>query len=285
MSITAVITTYNRSDVLPRAINSVLQQTLPADEVIIVDDGSSDDTQRVLEPYKNYARLIHQKNAGISHTRNTAIKLASSDWIAFLDDDDEWLPDKLEKQHALIQQFPDYRLCHGEEIWIRNGKRVNAMHKHKKQGGWIYPQCLPLCVISPSAVMIHREIFDTIGLFDNTLPACEDYDLWLRICAQFPVLFVEEPVIKKYGGHSDQLSRKYWGMDRFRIQAMENILQAQRLSDENQKLTLEMLITKISIFIKGSRKRNKQDEADHYQQKLDLHQAALNELQAQGIAC
>ena len=112
------------------------------------------------------------------------------------------------------------------------------MHKHAKAGGWIYTHCLPLCAISPSAVLIHRSIFDCVGLFNEQLPACEDYDLWLRICARFPVHFIPEPLIIKYGGHDDQLSRRYWGMDRFRIQALEDILASGVLTEEHRQATL-----------------------------------------------
>ncbi len=101
------------------------------------------------------------------------------------------------------------RVCHTDEIWIRNGRRVNARKKHGKKGGWIFQHCLPLCAMSPSSIMIHRDVFTALGGFDERLPACEDYDLWLRITARYPVLFTRQPLIEKYGGHDDQLSRKY----------------------------------------------------------------------------
>jgi len=274
-SITAVITTHNRVDLLPRALDSVLQQTRPADEIIIVDDGSTDATAAWLEQLDSHITIISQQQQGISAARNSAIRAASGQWLAFLDDDDSWLPDKLERQMQALADEPQYRLCHGEEIWMRNGRRVNAMDKHRKQGGHIYPQCLPLCVISPSAVMIHHSIFKDIGMFDESLPACEDYDLWLRICSQEPVLFIDSPIITKYGGHEDQLSRKYWGMDRFRIVALEKILEDPALSSEYRNLTLDMLVKKITIYIKGALKRNKHDEIIDYTQRLQSYQAQL----------
>ena len=148
-------------------------------------------------------KVIQQQQCGVSAARNRGILAASGDWIALLDSDDEWLPEKLAQQSRHIAEQPGYRLCHCDELWIRNGKRINPANKHRKKGGWIYEHCLPLCAISPSASILHRSVFDTIGLFDEQLPACEDYDYWLRLCAGEPVLFVEQPLLNKYGGHDD----------------------------------------------------------------------------------
>jgi len=276
-SITAVITTHNRVTLLPRALDSVLQQTQAVDEIIIVNDGSTDGTPAWLEQLDSNITVITQAQQGISAARNSAIRAARGEWLAFLDDDDSWLPDKLERQIQALTNNPEHRLCHGEEIWIRNGTRVNAMNKHQKHGGWIYPLCLPICVISPSAAMIHRSLFEDIGLFDEDLPACEDYDLWLRICSQEPVAFIDKPLITKYGGHEDQLSGKYWGMDRFRIVALEKILQGHTLSLEDRQLTLQTLARKITIYLKGARKRDKHAEVIDYQQRLQRYQAQLAE--------
>ncbi len=224
MNISVIIPTWNRASRLASALQSVFAQRLPPAEVIVVDDGSTDDTHRLVHSQFPQIHYIYQQHNGVSSARNTGIKAATGDWIALLDSDDRWLPEKLELQSESIRARPEYKICHCDEIWIRNGKRVNPMKKHAKRGGNIFRHCLPLCVISPSAVMIQRDLLTEIGLFDERLPACEDYDLWLRISALHPVLYVDKPLIIKDGGHSDQLSRHYWGMDRFRIQALEKIL-------------------------------------------------------------
>ncbi|MBC8455855.1 glycosyltransferase family 2 protein, partial [bacterium] len=139
---------------------------------------------------------------------------------------------------------------------------------HQKFGGHIFQKCLPLCVISPSAVLIHQSIFDDVGLFDESLPACEDYDLWLRVCSKYPVLFLEQKLIRKYGGHSDQLSGKFWGMDRFRIYALEKIIRSEKLSENDQAMAIETLIQKMQIYLAGAKKRNKIDEIKRYEKKL-----------------
>lgn len=254
-TISVIIPTYNRVHTLSRALDSVLAQTHPADEVIVIDDGSTDCTVELIQNSYPDVKLIQQQNSGVSAARNSGIRASHSDWVALLDSDDEWLPNKLNKQLALVSQQPEYKIIHSDEIWIRNGVRVNQMKKHTKKGGWIFQGCLPLCAISPSAAMIHSAVFDDVGLFDETLPACEDYDLWLRITSHYPVLYCDEPLINKYGGHEDQLSRKHWGMDRFRIQALENMLEQGGLKDNDYQAALEMMLGKIKVVLGGARKR------------------------------
>lgn len=267
MKISVIIPSWNRADRLAAALDSVHAQSVAPLEIIVVDDGSTDNTRELLTRHYPDVRYIFQSNRGVSHARNTGIAAASGDWIALLDSDDRWEPRKLEQQQAAIRATPGCKLCHSDEIWIRNGKRVNPMKKHAKHGGWIFRHCLPLCVISPSAVIIHRDLFTEIGLFDESLPACEDYDLWLRICAVYPVLYIEQPLIVKVGGHEDQLSRRYWGMDRFRIQALEKILAADVLGIEDQAAALETLREKTAVMIQGAVKRGNRALADTYRDK------------------
>ena len=264
-----IIPTFNRCKLLNRALNSVFNQTYSDYEVIVIDDGSTDDTAEMLQKNFTHLRYSYQSNHGVSTARNKGLELAKGEWVAFLDSDDEWLPQKLEKQISLLKAKPDYKICHTEELWIRNGVRVNQMKKHKKAGGWIFPQCLPLCAMSPSSILIHRSVFDSIGYFDTSLPACEDYDLWLRITAKYPVLYLEEPLIKKYGGHDDQLSTKHWGMDRYRIQALQNIISGGTLNNENKQKAKAMLIKKCNVFQNGALKRGKMNDVQHYQKIIN----------------
>jgi glycosyltransferase involved in cell wall biosynthesis len=268
--ISVIIPAFNRAHTLPKALDSVLSQTLKPREIIVVDDGSTDETNAVLANYPGLC-IISQDNRGVSAARNMGIKKAGGEWLAFLDSDDEWLKEKLEKQWDAIC-IDDKLICHTEEIWIRNGQRVNPMKKHKKFGGIIYERCLPLCVISPSSVMIHRSVFKDVGVFDESLEVCEDYDLWLRICAKYSVLFIDEPLIVKYGGHEDQLSRKYWGMDRFRVKALEKMMSFGALNDEDEKATVNMILQKCGIIINGMKKRGNNDEAEKWQSKIEKYE-------------
>jgi len=270
-SISVIIPTYNRNPLLKRALSSVFVQRLVADQVIVIDDGSSDNSAAMVSREFPTVELIVQQNTGVSQARNEGIKAARSEWIALLDSDDEWLPNKLEQQQKALLANSQFLICHSEEIWIRNGVRVNAMKKHAKSGGWIFEKCLPLCVVSPSSVMIHYTVFEQVGQFDPLLPACEDYDLWLRICAKFPVLYIETPLIVKYGGHADQLSQQYWGMDRFRMQALQKLMERTELTTEQLALARNMLIKKAKIYIKGAQKRDKQQEVKRYTQMINQY--------------
>ena len=162
ISVSVVIPTFNREARLSAAIRSVLNQSLTPSEIIVVDDGSTDATENIIKSFSE-VRYIHQENQGVSQARNHGIRLAEHEWIAFLDSDDEWLPRKLERQWRALDSQPQYRFCHTDEIWIRRGKRVNPKKIHQKYGGWIYHRCLPLCIISPSSVMVNYQIFDNVG--------------------------------------------------------------------------------------------------------------------------
>ncbi len=265
-TVSVIIPTYNRAAFVTEAIDSVLAQTFRDVELIVVDDGSTDDTRDRLAAYGERIRLVCEENHGVSHARNVGIRAARGEYIALLDSDDLWLPKKLETQVAVMNAQPDLQLCHTEEIWIRRGVRVNQMKKHQKHGGYIFPNCLPFCVISPSSVMIRRALFDDVGYFDESLPACEDYDLWLRITKIYPVYFIETPLIVKRGGHDDQLSHIHWGLDRFRIQALDKLLQAGGLTDEQFEQARQEFERKCEIFAQGCAKRQKNDDARQYRE-------------------
>ncbi len=269
LKISVIIPTYNRASTLPRAIDSVLAQSHAADEIIVVDDGSTDETIEIIGDQYPQIKLISQNNSGVSSARNTGIKNAIGNWICLLDSDDSWQDNKLEKQTEVIIDNPEYLICHTNENWYRDGKILNQGKKHEKRGGYnIFQHCLPLCAISPSSVMINKQVFDDVGLFDEDLPACEDYDMWLRICCKYPVLFIDEALTNKFGGHDDQLSRQHWGMDRFRIMALEKIIASNNLNKEDYQAATDMLIKKITIFLKGAEKHGKNEYCEKFEALL-----------------
>jgi glycosyltransferase involved in cell wall biosynthesis len=261
--VSVIIPTYNRSRIIKEAVDSVLAQDYKDVEVIVVDDGSTDNTSEALASYGDEISVLFQDNKGVSAARNRGIAEASGQFVAFLDSDDLWLPQKLSTQVEFFQQTPDAFICQTEEIWVRNGIRVNPGKRHKKPSGMIFEPSLELCLVSPSAVMIRRDVLDDAGGFDETLRACEDYDLWLRISCRFPVYLIETPLIIKRGGHDDQLS-KGAGLDRFRIKAIEKILKTGVLSDDQHQAALIMLKKKCDIYAAGCRKRGRVEEARYY---------------------
>tara|TARA_B100001741_G_scaffold74766_1_gene60466 strand:+ start:2379 stop:3206 length:828 start_codon:yes stop_codon:yes gene_type:complete len=257
MNISVIIPTFNRKETLKRAIRSVLMQSYTPYELIVIDDGSDDGTKEWLKDNYPNVKYIYQMNSGVSSARNKGIKFARGDWIALLDSDDEWLPSKLKDQANEIELNPAAKFLHTNEIWIRNGVRVNQMKKHKKYGGYIFEKCLDMCRISPSSVLIKKDIFDEIGMFDETLKVCEDYDLWLRFASKYPVHFLDQPLIKKYGGHSDQLSKVDDGIESYRIRSLKKIMNSGILNKKQKTITKDVLVKKMYIYAKGLEKRNK----------------------------
>lgn len=262
--VSVIIPTFNRASMVLEAAQSVCQQTFQDFELIIIDDGSTDGT---VEELKKIARPFHyrfQENQGVSKARNQGIQVARGKWIAFLDSDDLWRPQKLETQMRFFSEHPEARICQTEEIWIRNGRRVNPQKKHQKVSGPIFAPSLVLCLVSPSAVMIQKKLFDQVGFFDETLPACEDYDLWLRIASELPIYLIDRPLVIKRGGHPDQLSHTTPALDRYRIQALEKLLSSGRLSPEQVALACQELENKCRIYGQGCLKRGRTGEGQTY---------------------
>ena len=268
MKISVIIPTYNRKHTLQRAIDSVLSQTFKPYEIIIVDDGSKDGTKEWLLQNYPSVQYIHQPNNGVSSARNKGIQISQGSWIALLDSDDEWMPEKLEYQSRFLEVNRDSSFCHTNEIWIRNGVRVNQMKKHKKYGGDIFKHCLDICRISPSSSIINKNVFEEVGAFDESLTVCEDYELWLRVTAKFNILFLDEPLIKKYGGHLDQLSRVPEGIEQYRIRSLEKILSMGSLTETQFRSAKDMLIHKLNIYAKGLKKRDKYEELTSTEKKI-----------------
>ncbi len=255
--ISVVIPTYNRVTFLRRAITSVLKQSFPVNEIIVVDNGSTDQTLSFIKEKFTSIKVIIEKKRGVSFARNKGIKNCKNEWIAFLDSDDEWMTSKIEKQFFLLKKSNfKYQFIHTNEIWIKNGILKNQKKKHLKMGGYIFENCLDICKISPSSVMIKKEVFNKYGLFDDRFKVCEDYELWLRLTSKIKIGYVNEPLIKKYGGHAGQLSDKYWGIDRYRIKALEKILITDNLKEQQKLKVLEYLLSKINIILLGAINRN-----------------------------
>lgn len=265
--VSVIIPTFNRAEKLIRAISSLFDQTFADFEIIVVDDGSTDGTNLALNRFGG--RIVyeaHEHNRGVSAARNTGIRKSCAPLIAFLDSDDYWLPQKLAVQVKYFDRHPRTMVSQTNEIWIRNGRRINPRKRHQKPSGDIFKPSLRLCVVSPSAVMLRRSILDEVGLFDEDLPACEDYDLWLRISCRYPVYLIPQKLVVKEGGHIDQLSRSHWGLDRYRIKALVKLIQSGVLDESQVKSAMAELSSKCRIYAGGCLKRGKAQEGNFYLQ-------------------
>jgi glycosyltransferase involved in cell wall biosynthesis len=271
MSIDVIIPTYNRAHVLDRTVQSVLNQSYKDFRIILVDDGSTDGTNEKVHQYKNDSRfkILTQENQGVSSARNLGIRHSSNDWISFLDSDDEWLPHKLKKQMDLIQDNPHLEFVHSNEIWIRNGQRVNPKIKFDKSSRDLFQRSLELCLISPSTVLMKRQLCQKHGLFNESFPVCEDYDLWLKILATEEIGFVSDNLIMKYGGHEDQLSTKYPAMDFWRIKSMIMLLGNYELSLEFKDLVITEINKKAPVLLNGYLKHQNLEQHGILKRMLD----------------
>lgn len=266
--VSVIIPTYNRAEQVVEAVNSVLQQTYTAFELIVVDDASTDSTISLLR--KEFAAdtrvelIFLSENKGVSFARNRGIEMAKGEWIAFLDSDDIWHKDKLQQQVAYIKENPQYKIVQTQEIWIREGVRVNAPKTHRKRDGDIFAASLKRCMITPSSVMIHRSLFDKYGTFNETFPACEDYDLWLRISAFEKVGLVDKLLMTRYGGAEDQLSYTVQLQDIYRIKSIKQIIDAEILTGDKRTLAIKTMVKKCKILANGALKRGKSERYFYY---------------------
>ncbi len=270
--ISVIIPTYNRAKYLERAVYSVLQQTLPCAELLVIDDGSTDETAAIIKTIKKMAgrseveiRYIFQENQGAASARNRGIAEASHDMLCFLDSDDWWKKEKIAEQWAAMNRQPHYLISHTGEIWYRHGKRVNQKQKHAPGQGEIFQRCLGMCVVGMSTVMVRRQLFDQYGVFNPDLLCCEDYDLWLRVSRQEHFLLVDKPLISKEGGRADQLSRIHrLGMDTWRIRSICSLLDTCTLLPTQARLAVCELEKKCAIYGKGCIKHGRSDEGEQY---------------------
>ena len=262
--VSVIIPTFNRWPLVGEAVESVLAQSYSDFELIVVDDGSTDETQKELEKFGSRLRFFAKAREGVAAARNFGVSRAAGRYVAFLDSDDLWRPKKLEMQTAFMERDPAVQICQTEEIWLRHGVRVNPKSRHQKPSGDIFVRSLELCVVSPSAVMMTKELFSRFGGFDERFPVCEDYDLWLRIAVEHPVPLIPEALVIKRGGHADQLSRSTWAVDRYRVAALQKLLRSS-LQGTRRASALAVLRSKVAILTQGARKRGKEQEANEYE--------------------
>jgi len=274
-----IIPTYNRASFLKEAVQSVLDQDYLASpdkaarfELLVIDDGSTDNTEKIVRTFGEEVKYHYQANRGISASRNLGLHLARGDYIAFLDSDDLWKETKLRMQMNFMENISRAKVCYTEEIWIRKGVRVNPKRKHQKHSGWIFDKVLPLCLLSLSSALFKREVFQEVGYFDEDLPVCEDYEFGLKVAQKYPIHLIPRPLIIKRGGHLDQLSKKFWGMDRFRIKALEKTLDLE-LTPYQEELVRHEIMKKCRILAKGFRIRGNHAEARKYLGLLEKYES------------
>jgi len=267
-----IIPTFNRCNFLKNAIRSVLLQTKTDFELIIIDDGSTDSTATMIKTFEDKRLVyVHQQHQGVSSARNHGITLARAKFIAFLDSDDCFIPDKLQITLDYINRYPNIQIFHTEEIWYRNQKLLNQKKIHKKPDGLVFDNALKLCCIGMSTTVVNKELFNNIGYFDQTMMACEDYDLWLRASIVYPFKLIPHALTIKHGGHTDQLSHQYPAMDTLRIYAIDKLLKNADLTKTQRTSAISHLKQKCIIYINGAKKREKTEQVKKYTDLLNSY--------------
>ena len=274
--ISVVIPSYNRLPLLQQAVESVWRQTCDQVELILVDDGSTDGTEEFGEalaadkPNVHYLRLEHSGRPG--QVRNAGAGLARGKYLAFLDSDDLWQPEKLARQLDFFEQHPEIRICHTREVWLRSGKEVSQAGQRHARSGHIFSDALRKCIIGPSTVMLERSLFEELGGFREDLEIAEDYELWLRLTARVPVGYIDNPLVIKRGGHADQLSEKYGQIEIFRIRALQDLVESGCFIGEHKRLARAELARKCRIYAAGCRKRGRNEEGSHYREITRMYE-------------
>ena len=250
---------------LLEAIDSVLAQSIREFELIVIDDGSTDGTaEHLARRLDKTIRIERIEHRGPAAARNRGVALAGAPLIAFLDSDDLWAPAKLERQLAFMRANPGCAIVQTNEIWIRNGRRVNPGLRHRKRAGDIFIDSLRTCLISMSATMMRTDLFRSLGGFDESMDAAEDYDLWLRTLIDHEAGLLGEPLVTRRGGRPDQTSATTPALDRFRILALTKLMEEDRLSPARRIAVGEVLAEKCRIYAGGLARRGRIDQARFY---------------------
>lgn len=269
MDISVIIPAYNRFEPLQRALSSVYAQRLKPKEIIVIDDGSIDETSRIKNLFPDI-KYYYQENRGVSSARNLGIKNSTCEWIAFLDSDDEWHAEKLKEHEILHKTNPDILMSYTDEKWVRDGVAVKIPKKFHKFHSDVFQKSLSYCNIAPSSVLLHKSILEQIGLFDESLEVCEDYEMWLRVALKYEIALIDKKLIIKHGGADDQLSMKFWGMDRFRVKALEKLLDLE-LPRDKKDLVIKTLLEKYSLLLEGALKYDRIIESNEYKIKIERY--------------
>jgi glycosyltransferase involved in cell wall biosynthesis len=270
--VSVIIPTYNRAHLVFAAIASVIAQRATNYELIVIDDGSTDDTWGELERTAKAVNAEHgdrmsirtmgTENRGVAAARNRGVAMAAAPLIAFLDSDDLWGPDKIACQTAYMRAHPQCAIMQTDEYWLRDGSRVNPGLRHRKTAGDIFVDSLRTCLVSPSAVMIRAALFREMSGFDEDFAAAEDYDLWLRILMRHEIGFIAEFHATRRSGHKGQLSAAVPAIDRLRILALLKLLDGHDLNESQRRAVCVVLAEKCAIYAKGLIRRGREDLAN-----------------------
>ncbi len=268
--ISVLVPTYNRKALLRESLESVFAQDFSGYEVIVVDDGSNDGTEKMIAGLRKrfnlrYIRVNHSGMPG--KVRNIGAAEAKGDFLAFLDSDDLWLPEKLSRQMRYMKKG-GARISHTREIWLREGREISQKGQKHRREGMIFRDALKKCIIGPSTVIMERDFFEESGGFREDLEIAEDYEFWLRITCRNPVGYLDEALTVKRAGGWDQLSEKYGHIEYFRIKGLRALV-GNGYFEDLHALARQELVRKCRIYAAGCSKRGRAEEAARFESEAE----------------
>jgi len=269
MKISVIIPAFNAVSTLSRTIDSVLAQSYGADEIIVVDDGSSDATSEVAKMYSEVI-LLRQKRMGAASALNNGAMMASNEWIAFLEAADTWHPDKLQEQVACLRKSRHTKVICTDQTLVRGGREVDTAEKSQKPQEIPFDNCLSGCNMALSSLLIEKKLFDRLGGFDESMECCEDYDLWLRIMQEEKIAMIERKLVNSYGDAGDRSSCGEKETARFRVKALEK-----HLEGVHDAAVREELIRTLRVLAEGAKKDAKEEEGALYLARIEQLEAGV----------
>lgn len=282
--VSVIIPVYNRQAMAITAVRSVIAQRYSSIDLIVVDDGSDDEPVELRAIVESVGgRFVRTAHRGVSAARNCGIAMARGGWIALLDSDDRWLPEKLSTQMDFLLANPEIKICQVAEIWFRGGVFVNPKQRHIMPNGEAFYRCLELCCISASSVVLDKALFEVFGVFREELPICEDYDLWLRLTASHHIASLEQGLVEKYGARDDQLSRSQSAQDRFRVYSILCLLRDSVLQPAKFTAALAMLHQKADVLRGGASKRSEHERVVLYTAIVEFALLQKESIQQQAV--
>lgn len=239
VKVSVIIPTYNRADLLPEAIDSVLAQTWKEMEIIVVDDGSTDRTEETVRRYDDRVRYFYKEHGGPSSARNMGIKKAKGTYVAFLDSDDVWEPEKLRIQMDFMSEHPEIKFVCTDSSLI--GSRECRQRKLRKESmGNLFPILYSNSFINTSTALMVKECFQEIGYFDEGYRSVEDYDVWLRVAKRFPIAYLNQPLVR-YRKHEDNVSHDKITLRRNALRVLEAHYDPREISARTYKIRMSNL--------------------------------------------
>ena len=265
-TVSVIIHTYNNEKFIGETIESVLNQTYKDYEIIVVDDGSVDGTRDALLPYMHGIRYHYKENGGIASAKNAGISLSHAEFVAFLDHDDLWVPDKLMLQMECFIENPQAGLVYTKYTSFKNGKELRTKPE-KGYSGWIFKELLSKSFIQTSTVVVKRECLDAVGPYDETFFLGDEYDMFLRIARKFQCGFVDKG-LTRYRVHDTNASNNDFLFDNENLGVYKKIYNSFTNLDGVEKKILRKRIARYSMKVaEGLYSQGKLEESREYQKE------------------